>query len=169
MHNCKFIKPADSSCVLPCQRSVPKTVMTMMQDAELEGLHDLFASVGELPQPNEDISAAQWLRQQGASERMLAGMPLHHAIYAEAMVCRAACTPYRWAQSALTPSWLVLRSGRSLLCKRLRLLAGAAGTVRDDHREPALGLRSAPCGSPSSGCDVFDPRLTVRWTMLLIP
>ena len=44
------------------------------QDAELERLHELFASVGTLQQPEQDISAAQWLRQHGASERMLAGM-----------------------------------------------------------------------------------------------
>ena len=46
------------------------------QDAELERLHELFGSVGSLQQPEQDISAAQWLRQQGASERMLAGMLL---------------------------------------------------------------------------------------------
>ena len=45
------------------------------QDAELDRLHELFANVGtSTRQPDQDCSAAQWLRQHGASERMLSGM-----------------------------------------------------------------------------------------------
>lgn len=42
------------------------------QDEELERLHELFASVGQRVRPEPDISAAEWLRQEGASERMMA-------------------------------------------------------------------------------------------------
>ena len=41
------------------------------QDDELDRLHELFASVGQLSRPEPDISAADWLRQEGVSERML--------------------------------------------------------------------------------------------------
>ena len=42
------------------------------QDEELERLHELFASVGGRSRPEPDISAREWLQQEGASERMLA-------------------------------------------------------------------------------------------------
>ena len=35
-----------------------------MQDAELEKLHALMESVGEEEQPEEDVSAAEWLRSK---------------------------------------------------------------------------------------------------------
>jgi hypothetical protein len=131
-----------------CPLSNCHVINLMLQDEELERLHELFATVGELPQPDEDISAAQWLRKQGASERMLAGMP------SASCMTRLSCDVQGCIQHrpnsdkstilTLRSSLLMLRSGRGMLCKRLRLLAGAAGTVRDDHREPALGLRRAP-------------------------
>ncbi|EIE19221.1 amine oxidase [Coccomyxa subellipsoidea C-169] len=43
-----------------------------VSDEELERLHELFASVGQRVRPEPDISAAEWLRQEGASERMMA-------------------------------------------------------------------------------------------------
>jgi hypothetical protein len=42
------------------------------QDSEVARLHELFASVGAEERPQPDISAAEWLRRRGASNRMLA-------------------------------------------------------------------------------------------------
>ncbi|CAL8464484.1 g4019 [Coccomyxa elongata] len=49
-----------------------KLVSGSAKDEELERLHELFASVGKRPRPQPDISARDWLQQEGASERMLA-------------------------------------------------------------------------------------------------
>jgi hypothetical protein len=35
-------------------------------------LHDLFDDVGEEPMPAQDMSAEQWLRTKGATEKMVA-------------------------------------------------------------------------------------------------
>lgn len=54
------------------------------QDEELERLHELFASVGQRQRPEPDISAEEWLRQEGFSERMLA---VAEACYANDFGC----------------------------------------------------------------------------------
>lgn len=55
-----------------------------MQDPDLKRVHELFASVGEEQHPEPDISAAEWLRQHGASQKMLA---IAEACYANDFGC----------------------------------------------------------------------------------
>ena len=64
-----------SSSANAATRNALLTACLACQDAELDRLHELFANVGtSTAQPEPDCSAAQWLRQQGASERMLSGV-----------------------------------------------------------------------------------------------
>ena len=42
-----------------------------MQDADVDAVLDRFGNIGNEAQPEVDISAEQWLRNNGASERML--------------------------------------------------------------------------------------------------
>ncbi|KAG1670019.1 hypothetical protein FOA52_011175 [Chlamydomonas sp. UWO 241] len=55
-------------------------------DAEVDKVHDMFDSVGDLPHPapGKDVSALEWMRQQGATPRQVA---VADACYANDFAC----------------------------------------------------------------------------------
>jgi hypothetical protein len=54
------------------------------QDEDLKRIHELFANVGNEKYPETDISAEQWLRNKGASSKVLA---IADACYANDFGC----------------------------------------------------------------------------------
>ena len=54
------------------------------QDPDLTRTHELFAKVGKEAYPETDISAEQWLRNKGASEKVLS---IADACYANDFGC----------------------------------------------------------------------------------
>ena len=56
----------------------------MLQDADLEHTHRLFAEVGGEAYPETDISAEQWLRNKGMGDKVLA---IADACYANDFGC----------------------------------------------------------------------------------
>ena len=52
------------SCTVHVSGQTKQSLNAPGQDEELERLHELFASVGTLSHPQQDISAAQWLKNQ---------------------------------------------------------------------------------------------------------
>lgn len=53
------------------QRGLETSGWSALQDADVDAILDLFAKIGEENHLGEDVPADQWLRQKGASERMV--------------------------------------------------------------------------------------------------
>lgn len=52
--------------------SIMLTYTRPLQDRDVEATLDIFSKIGREPIPAEDRTAEEWLRNQGANERMLA-------------------------------------------------------------------------------------------------
>lgn len=62
LHVCNALFPA--VCILPFNNA-------RVQDADVDAVLDRFSNIGNEAQPEVDVSAEQWLRSNGASERMI--------------------------------------------------------------------------------------------------